>query len=446
MSAMNTFEQFNLSKQLKRALDDLGFTTPTPIQIQSFPVILSGKDMVGIAQTGTGKTLAYALPIVQDLKFSEQASPRVLVLVPTRELVVQVVENIRAIAACKNLRVVGVYGGTNINTQTKELAPGVDILVGTPGRLFDLAMSRTVKFKTITKLVVDEVDVLLDAGFRVQLTNIFDLLPERRQNILFSATMTDEVSKLIDSYFTSPVRIAISASGEPVKKIEQSCYPVKNFYTKINLLEHLLSNRKEFSKVLVFVSSKKMATRLFDIFTELMPGVGVIHANKEQAYRLEIIRKFDAGNIRILIATDLIARGVDLEKLSHVVSFDTPDFPENYIHRIGRTGRAEQSGQSILFFTEKENEYKVAIEALMKYEIPQLEFPEEVEINFKSTPEEEEKVVMKRNRKTTHVKPTEGFHEKSEKNKKVNLGGSYRRSEAFKHKVKEANKRKAKSK
>ncbi len=439
---MSTFQNFNLSKQLMNAIVDLKFTVPTPIQTQAYPVILSGRDVVGIAQTGTGKTLAYMLPILQDLKFSTQMSPRVLILVPTRELVVQMVENIKAFSRYKSFRVKGVYGGANINTQVQDLAEGVDILVATPGRLFDLATSRVVKLKTINKFVMDEVDVLLDEGFRVQLTNILDMLPERRQNILFSATMTEEVSTLIDDFFVNPLRIEIAPSGEPLKNISQQAYPVKNFYTKINLLTHLLAEKKEYHKVLVFVSSKKMANLLFEILEQEMSGIGIIHANKEQAYRLEITRKFDAGNIRILIATDLIARGIDLDKLSHVINFDTPSFPENYIHRIGRTGRANQTGKSVLFYTEKEEEYKNAIETLMNYQIPEIDFPDAVEINFKVLPEEETKIAVKRNRKTAPpVTPQTGFHEKSEKNQKVNEGGAYKKSDAYKHKQALAKKR-----
>ncbi|MCX6181747.1 MAG: DEAD/DEAH box helicase [Bacteroidetes bacterium] len=432
---MNTFQNFNLSKQLKNALDDLKFTEPTPIQVQSFPVILSGRDMVGIAQTGTGKTLAYMLPLLQDLKFSEQMSPRILILVPTRELVVQMVENIKQFAKYKSFRIKGVFGGANINVQVQDLAEGADILVATPGRLFDLAASRVVKLKTINKFVMDEVDVLLDEGFRVQLNNILDMLPERRQNILFSATMTEEVSALIDDYFVNPVRIEIAPSGEPLTNIEQSCYEVKNFYTKVNLLTHLLADKNEYKKVLVFVSSKKMANQLFEILEEEMTRVGIIHANKEQAHRLEITRKFDEGTIRVLVGTDLIARGIDLEKLSHVINFDVPAFPENYIHRIGRTGRAKQSGKSIMFYTDKEDDYKRAIEKLMNYDIPEIDFPEEVEISYKVTPEEEVKMPIKRNRKMKVVTPTTGFQEKSEKNKKVNLGGAYKRSDAYKFKI-----------
>ena len=237
-----TFHDLNINNQLFNALDDLGFITPTPIQEQAFNVVSSGKDVVGIAQTGTGKTFAYMLPILKDLKFSEQENPRVLVLVPTRELVVQVVDEIEKLSKYINNRILGVYGGTNINTQKQAIADGVDILVATPGRLYDLALSRVLQLKSIQKLVIDEVDVMLDLGFRHQLINIFDILPERRQNIMFSATMTQDVNLLLNDFFKSPERVSIAVSGTPLENISQQRYNVPNFYTKVNLLTHLLKD------------------------------------------------------------------------------------------------------------------------------------------------------------------------------------------------------------
>ena len=333
---MSTFQELNLSNQLQYAVNDLGFKQPTPIQEQSFNVILSGKDMVGIAQTGTGKTFAYMLPILRDLKFSKQETPRVLVMVPTRELVLQVVEEIEKIAKYINVRVLGVYGGTNINTQKQAIAQGVDIIVATPGRLYDLALSRTLKMKSIQKLVIDEVDVMLDLGFRFQLMNIFEILPVRRQNIMFSATMTEDVDLLITDYFKTPEKISIALSGTPLDNISQVSYNVVNFYTKVNLVSHLLEDKDAFSKVLIFVSNKRSADRLFEALNERYNDeLCVIHSNKTQNYRIRSINQFDKGENRILVATDVMARGLDLDEISHVINFDTPSFPENYMHRIG---------------------------------------------------------------------------------------------------------------
>jgi len=434
---MSSFENLNLSKQLQNAVADLGFDTPTPIQAEAFPVILSGKDVVGIAQTGTGKTLAYMLPILQDLKFSKQLNPRVLVLVPTRELVIQVVEMAQSFAKYTNFRVLGVYGGVNINTQKQRVAQGMDILVATPGRLYDLALCGALVLKGVNKLVIDEVDVMLDLGFRFQLTNIFELLPARRQNIMFSATMTDEVAALIDDDFVTPAKISIALSGTPLDNISQQCYDVPNFYTKINLLSHLVSDRKEFGKVLVFVSNKNNADRVFTALQEKHGSeTGIIHSNKTQNYRFKSIEDFDAGKNRILVTTDIMARGLDLDKITHVINFDTPQFPENYIHRIGRTGRAEQQGKSILFYTEREEEAKERIETLMSYAIPLVDFPEEVVISNQKTPEERELAGDKKNpfRNEKKIVLAPGFHEKKDKNKKTNKGGSYKRELALKYK------------
>ncbi|MGB0974297.1 MAG: DEAD/DEAH box helicase [Flavobacteriaceae bacterium] len=435
---MTTFNDLNLSKQLQYAIDDMGFKHPTPIQAKAFNVVRSGKDVVGIAQTGTGKTFAYMMPILRDLKFSKQVTPRVLVLVPTRELVLQVVEEIEKLAEYINVRVLGVYGGTNINTQKMAVSQGVDIIVATPGRLYDLALSRAVNLKAIQKLVIDEVDVMLDLGFRFQLLNIFDVLPPKRQNIMFSATMTDDVDALITDFFRSPEKIAIAVSGTPLDNIAQCCYDVPNFYTKVNLLEHLLHDKNTFSKVLVFVSNKKSADRLFEALEELFGSeICVIHSNKTQNYRVRSIRQFDDGENRILVATDVMARGLDLDEITHVINFDTPNFPENYMHRIGRTGRAKHEGHTILFSTEKEQEHKAAIEALMAYDIPKLDLPDAIEIAERLTPEERPKRIERDNphkRLQNEDAPGPAFHEKSEKNSKENLGGSYRREIAKKYK------------
>lgn len=428
---MTTFEDFKLTKQLQLAIDELGFTQPTPIQIESFPVILSGKDMVGIAQTGTGKTLAYMLPLLDEYKFRKSINPRIVILVPTRELVVQVVDMIHELCKYITIRVVGVYGGANINTQKELVSKGVDILVGTPGRLYDLALTRVLQLSEVKKLVIDEVDVMLDAGFRYQLANIFDFLPVKRQNIMFSASMTEEVDALIDDFFISPTKITIAISGTRLENISQECYSVPNFYTKCNLLKYLLNKRKELQKVLIFVSSKKIADALYNILEDdFGPETGVIHSNKSQNYRLECVREFEEGITRIIIATDIIARGIDFEKVSHVINFDTPTYPENYLHRIGRSGRAEQEGKTILFYTQKEASDKEAIETLMNYKIPETTFPKSVEISKQLTIEE--RPDMKTGSsfdigKKRAQKEESAFHEKLEKNKKVNLGSKYRR-------------------
>lgn len=434
---MTSFDIFGLKKPLRNAIDDLGFESPTSIQEQAFKVVLSGKDVLGIAQTGTGKTLAYMMPILDELTFSNKINPRVLVLVPTRELVAQVIEDIENYTKYMSIRKIGIFGGVNINTQKLHLAEGTDIIVATPGRLYDLVLSQALSLKDVKKLVIDEVDVMLDLGFRPQLMSIFELLPDRRQNIMFSATMTDQVEALIDDFFVAPVKISIAVSGTPLDNINQFCYELPNFYTKVNLLKYLISDKKEFKKVLVFAPNKRIANKLHDeLLEDFGHELGIIHSNKTQNNRFKSIEDFDQGANRVLIATDIIARGLDLDKISHVINIDTPDFPENYMHRIGRTGRAEEEGTALLFYSEQEQKSKEAIETLMDYAIPRIELPEEVEIATQLLPEErpDDGMLKNENRNSKFKEVGPGTHEKKAKNKKTNQGGSYKREIAKKYK------------
>ncbi|MDG1427027.1 MAG: DEAD/DEAH box helicase [Flavobacteriales bacterium] len=433
---MSNFKEINLSTQLQNAIHDLGLEKQTPIQSQTYSKILSGKDLVGIAQTGTGKTLAYCLPLLQELSYSNQNNPRVLILVPTRELVTQVVETLNELTKYITCRIIGVYGGTNINTQKIWLQDGADIVVATPGRLYDLALCRSLQLKGIKKVVIDEVDIMLDLGFYFQLTNIFELLPTKKQNIMFSATMTEDVSNLIDNFFSKPEKVQIALSGTPLNNIVQSKFAVPNYFTKVNLLSHLLSDKDEMKKILVFVSSKKIADKLYDAISEFyLSEIAVIHSNKSQNYRFRSINQYDEGKVRILIATDIIARGLDLDKISHVINFDTPTYAENYMHRIGRTGRAEESGKSILFYTEREERYKDSIENLMGMEILSVKIPEEVEITTQLTIEEKRERGKKIDRNSKEVvRENSGFHEKIEKNLKVNDRDRWRKERRKKYK------------
>ena len=433
---MSNFKEINLSTQLQNAIHDLGLEKQTPIQSQTYSKILSGKDLVGIAQTGTGKTLAYCLPLLQELSYSNQNNPRVLILVPTRELVSQVVETLNELTKYITCRIIGVYGGTNINTQKIWLQDGADIVVATPGRLYDLALCRSLQLKGIKKVVIDEVDIMLDLGFYFQLTNIFELLPTKKQNIMFSATMSEDVSNLIDNFFSKPEKVQIALSGTPLNNIVQSKFAVPNYFTKVNLLSHLLSDKDEMKKVLVFVSSKKIADKLYDAISEFyLSEIAVIHSNKSQNYRFRSINQYDEGKVRILIATDIIARGLDLDKISHVINFDTPTYAENYMHRIGRTGRAEENGKSILFYTEREERYKDSIENLMGMEILSVKIPEEVEITTQLTIEEKRERGKKIDRNSKEVvRENSGFHEKIEKNLKVNDRDRWRKERRKKYK------------
>lgn len=424
-----TFAELNLTKPLLNALDELGYTTPTTIQEKVFSVVMSGRDVCGIAQTGTGKTFAYLLPCLRQFQFAKDKTPQLLILVPTRELVVQVVEAVKALTPYMTVAVAGVYGGANMKPQIAELRQGVDVVVATPGRLVDLLTNGAMQVKALKRLVIDEVDEMLNLGFRTQLKIILDLLPERRQNLLFSATMTDEVEQLIAAYFTSPVRVEAAPTGTPLDNIAQSGYRVPNFYSKVNLLKHLLHQPDEWTKVLVFVATKHLADQLFaQLERTFSEQVGVIHSNKAQNQRFDAVDQFKAGTYRILIATDIIARGLDVAEVSHVINFDVPAVPESYIHRIGRTGRADKPGIAITFVTEADAEPLTAIEGLMNYTIPMLPLPEhdangEPILTDELTDEEQPTFRMK----LPDVKPPKreasgpAFHEKAPQNQKVNV-------------------------
>ncbi|WP_304198394.1 DEAD/DEAH box helicase [Flavobacterium alvei] len=421
---MTTFEQFNLPKSVQKAIDDLGFTTPTPIQEKTFSVIMSGRDMMGIAQTGTGKTFAYLLPILKLYKFSPTHTPKIVILVPTRELVVQVVEEVEKLTKYMSVRTVGIFGGVNINTQKTTVYQGCDVLVGTPGRVMDLTLDNVIRFEDMQKLVIDEFDEMLNLGFRTQLTAILAMMPKKRQNILFSATMTEEVDKVLNDYFDYPEEVTLSPSGTPLENITQITYQVPNFNTKINLLKHLLQTNEDMSRILVFVNNKKISDMVHTRIEEDFEGqFGVIHSNKSQNYRLSTMAEFQQGNLRGLITTDIMARGLDISNITHVINFEMPELPELYMHRIGRTGRADATGTAISFIAPREEESKFAIELLMDMELSAEPFPETVEISLKLIEPEKDRQPMKFMMKKVKLEGDGAFHEKSKKNKKVNLGG-----------------------
>jgi ATP-dependent RNA helicase RhlE len=417
------FTALNLNSPLLKALEEAGFTTATTIQHKAFPVIMSGRDVCGIAQTGTGKTFAYLLPCLRLWKFSKENAPELLVLVPTRELVTQVVDAVNLLTPYMSVHAVGVYGGVNINTQSLALREKTDIIVATPGRLFDLIMNGSIKTKGIKRVVIDEMDEMLNLGFRTQIKNILDLLPKKRQNLLFSATIIDEVETLMTDYFNDPERIEAAPTGTPLENIEQSKYEVPNFYTKVNLLLLLLAQNEAMSKLLVFTASKAMADELYALMQEQYPeNMGVIHSNKEQNHRFNTVKSFKEGTYRFIIATDVVARGIDIAEVTHVINFDLPDTPENYIHRIGRTGRADKKGIAISFVTVREKVYLDKIETLMNYSIPTLPLPDGLEISDVLTEDEKPKIFVKEIQLKTPKKEEVGpaFHEKSAKNSKVN--------------------------
>lgn len=430
------FNDFNLPKPLATALDTLGITQPTPIQEKSFAPILSGRDIMGIAQTGTGKTLAYLLPILKEYKYSSSDQPKVLILVPTRELVVQVAEVLEKLTENMNARILGVYGGVNINTQKLLVYEGVDILVGTPGRVMDLAIDNVLQFKDLKKLVIDEFDEMLSLGFKTQLTNIFTMMSEKRQNILFSATMTDQIDEMLHEYFKNPLEISLVRPGTPLEKIAQSAIPVSNFNTKLNLLIHFLKTQEDLEKILIFANNKKHADLIHAKLEEEFPAeFGVIHSNKSQNFRLRTMADFTENLLRGIVTTDIMARGLDIPDISHVFNFEIPEIAEQYIHRIGRTGRADKNGISISFFTPKEETLLLDIELLMDKEITKHNFPEEVPVSVVKITSEKEVIKMKNPNIIKEAQGGEAFHEKKAKNKKINLGGPSKRKPPKKHGV-----------
>lgn len=419
-----TFDELNLSRPLLNALSDLGYTTPTVIQQKVFSVVMSGQDVCGIAQTGTGKTFAYLLPCLRQFKFSKERFPQLLIVVPTRELVVQVVDAVKQLTPYMSVEVAGFYGGVNMNPQMDIAAGKLDVVVATPGRLVDIVLSGTLKLKAIKRVVIDEMDEMLNLGFRPQIQHILDLLPARRQNLLFSATITEEVEQLIATHFNFPVTVEAAPVGTPLKNISQTGYHVPNFYTKVNLLELLLARDSSMTKVLIFVATKDMANQLYEQLEAKYPEqAGVIHSNKEQNHRFNTVKKFKDGTYRFIIATDIIARGLDIAEVSHVINFDTPEEPESYLHRIGRTGRADKEGNAIIFIAERERDRQERIEALMNYQIPILPLPEDLVISDVLTEDEKPEVKMKNFliKLPSMEESGPAFHEKLAKNKKVNV-------------------------
>jgi len=415
-----TFNDLNLSNQLLNALNDQRITTPTVIQERAFAPVMSGKDLVGIAQTGTGKTLAYLLPCLRQWSYQKDKTPQILIIVPTRELVMQVVNEVEKLTTYMSVITVGVYGGANIKTQSANVYQGCDVLVATPGRLFDILMLGVLKMKMLKKLVIDEIDEMLNLGFRPQLVNILEILPKKRQNLMFSATLTEDVELFINDYFYSPAKIEAAPSGTPLEDIVQTSFLVPNYYTKVNLLKLLLTE-EDFKKVLIFTATKKLADQLFAEVEDIFPEeIGIIHSNKAQNNRFRTVNRFHSGEYKILIATDIVARGVDISEVTHVINFDIPVVPENYIHRIGRTGRADKKGNSIAFVTENDLGNISNIEGMMRQKIEVLPLPEELVISKKLTADEMPTIHEKEINVKTPKADDKGaaFHKKLDKNLK----------------------------
>lgn len=416
-----TFNDLNINNSLLKALADIKLTAPTTIQHKAFAPIMAGKDILGIAQTGTGKTFAYLLPLMRQWQYAKIKNPEILIIVPTRELVAQVVDEVQKLAKYTQIAVTGAFGGANIKTQIQAINSGVDIIVATPGRLLDLLLNGTIHRNSIKKIVIDEVDEMLNLGFRSQLIKIIELLPTKHQTLMFSATISEEVEQFISNNFISPVKIEAAPTGTPLKNITQIAYKVPNFNTKINFLEYLLSTDKSMTKVLVFAGSKHLADVINSRMEEKFPEqLSVLHGNKSQNNRFKTVEEFESGASRILIASDLVARGLDVTSVSHVINMDVPVVAENYMHRIGRTGRAGEKGIAITFVNDADKEHKLKVEVLMGKKISLKKMPIEVEVSDVLTLEEQPQVITKMIGKTPK-KAGVAFHEKKDKNKKINI-------------------------
>ena len=372
-----SFASLGLSEALLRAVTDAGYTKPTPIQLQAIPAVLTGGDLLAGAQTGTGKTAGFVLPILQRLsdhpRAAGRASIRVLIMTPTRELAAQVEESVRTYGKHLKFTSTVVFGGVGINPQITALRRGVDILVATPGRLLDHHRSRTVDLSGVEILVLDEADRMLDMGFIPDIKRIMAALPKKRQNLLFSATFSDEIRDLASGLLHSPVQIQATPRNSTVEAVKQTVHPVES-KRKAELLVHLVKDQQWF-QVLVFTRTKHGANRLATQLEKSGISALAIHGNKSQGARTRALAEFKSAKLQVLVATDIAARGLDIEQLPHVVNFDLPNVPEDYVHRIGRTARAGASGEAISLVSPDESTYLRDIERLIKRTIARVVIP-----------------------------------------------------------------------
>jgi ATP-dependent RNA helicase RhlE len=417
-----TFEDFNFNRQIQNAIADAGYTEATPIQQKAIPPILNGQDVMGIAQTGTGKTAAYVLPIIMKLKYAQGENARAIIIAPTRELAMQIEENVKDFAKYTDLRVVSLYGGLGPKTQIEIMNKGVDIIVATPGRFMDIYLAGHMVTRSLQVLVLDEADKMMDMGFMPQINRILEVVPVKRQNLLFSATMSDKIHQLSNNFLEFPTIIEVTPQATPAQTVNQHLYQVPNIKTKINLLKKLLDEPDDIKKLIVFCKTRAAAE---DVYKFLLRKFGekevkVLHANKGQNTRINAINAFKNDEVKILVATDVASRGIDVSDVSHVINFDVPVVIEDYVHRIGRTGRAFQSGEAITFCTPSEEYYLRKIEKLIKQTIPVTAIPADVFIE--ATPYEErqdqaKEIDMQKRRDDPDFKGA--FHEKKTLNQKL---------------------------
>jgi ATP-dependent RNA helicase RhlE len=416
-----TFEDFKFNRQILNAIADAGYTQPTPVQEKAIPPILNGQDVMGIAQTGTGKTAAYVLPIVMRLKYAQGDHARALIIAPTRELAMQIEENVKTYSKYTDLRIVSVYGGLGPKTQIELINKGVDIIVATPGRLMDIYLAGHIVTKTLQVLVLDEADKMMDMGFMPQINRILEVVPIKRQNLLFSATMSDKIHELSANFLEFPTVIEVTPQATPAQTVEQKLYHVPNMKTKINLLRELLKDEGDITKLMVFCKTRTVAE---DVYKFLLRKYGeghvrVLHANKGQNTRINSMNAFKNDEVKILVATDVASRGIDVSDVSHVINFDVPVVIEDYVHRIGRTGRALQSGVAITFCGPAEEYYLNKIQKLIKQTIPVQAMPADVfveETPYEERQDQNKEIDMQKRKEDPDFKGA--FHEKKTLNQR----------------------------
>lgn len=371
------FKELGLSEPLVRSVTELGYLTPSPIQAQAIPAVLGGRDVLASAQTGTGKTASFVLPILHLLASKPKVQhngAKVLILTPTRELAAQVHESIYQYGRYLKVRSAVVFGGVKINPQIMQLRPGVEILVATPGRLMDLHSQRAIQFNEIDTLVLDEADRMLDMGFIHDIKRIIKLMPAKRQNLLFSATFSDEIRNLVKGILNQPVEIDVAPRNATINTVTQIIHRVDKS-RKTELLSYLIQ-KNNWTQTLVFSRTKHGANRLVEQLAKSNIQAAAIHGNKSQSNRTKVLASFKAGEIRVLVATDIAARGIDIDQLPCVVNFDLPNIAEDYVHRIGRTGRAGATGVAVSLVTAEEMPFLYGIEKLIKRKLDQVAVPD----------------------------------------------------------------------
>jgi ATP-dependent RNA helicase RhlE len=426
------FEDLKLKRQFLNALHDLGYVQPTQVQMQTIPRILAGQDLIGVAQTGTGKTAAFVLPLLQKLKGRQDGKPRVVVLVPTKELALQVTEAVRSFAAYTDIRALTLVGGVGPKTQIAELEAGTDVVVATPGRFMELYLRGSLVTKHIHSLVLDEADRMMDMGFMPQLRDILEVVPRKRQNLLFSATFPARVEKLADEFLLWPTRVDVTPEGTPVESVEQFVVRAPNVQTKINAVKHWLIDTHPDSRALLFVRTKEDAKRVHRALADIMADqVSEIHSNKAQHTRLAAMSKFRQGDIRVLVSTDVSARGIDVPETEVVINFNVPRMSDDYVHRIGRTGRADRSGTAYTLVDPTE---EVGLKRILD-RLPATGRPLDLDlpsgIHVEETPPWEAKAMARTidfQRRKADPTYKGAFHEKKKKTKgKTRSGGKKRR-------------------